>query len=267
MGGDRLSISRSWSYVGSSSIGTSHITDCSPCQDFSLAAVLDGGAGPVLFLAGADGAGTAELSHIGAALACRTIEEQLTRYLAMGGSVETLPDEALARWYEAAAEAIAFQAEISDRSPREYACTLLVAVVDPAVALYAQLGDGAIVVGEGGTFRPVFWPQSGEYANSTYFLTAPEHHTRLVIERAAPANRIALFTDGIQSLALHYSERAAHAPFFAPMFARLCQEPPGEAAALQEELAAFLDSAAVNRRTDDDKTLLLACLSRAVPPS
>ena len=71
-------------------------------------------------------------------------------------------------------------------------------------------------------------------------------------------HELALFTDGLQALALHFVSREVHAPFFEPMFERLRQEPPGDAPGLEAELRAFLDSAEVNRRTDDDKTLVLA---------
>ena len=66
---------------------------------------------------------------------------------------------------------------------------------------------------------------------------------------------MALFTDGLQTLALDYT-RAAHSPFFAPMFAALSSET--EPGGLLGPLSAFLESPAVNERTDDDKTLILA---------
>jgi hypothetical protein len=42
------------------------------------------------------------------------------------------------------------------------------------------------------------------------------------------------------------------------MFARLRREPAARPRRLAGELRTFLDSPAVNRRTDDDKTLVLA---------
>ncbi len=42
------------------------------------------------------------------------------------------------------------------------------------------------------------------------------------------------------------------------MFARLRRESDDGSRALRKELRAFLGSAPVNRRTDDDKTLVLA---------
>jgi hypothetical protein len=76
---------------------------------------------------------------------------------------------------------------------------------------------------------------------------------------------VALLTDGLQGLALRFSTREAHGPFFEPMFARLRREREGEPKGLGKELRAFLGSAPVNQRTDDDKTLVLA--TRLPPPT
>lgn len=53
------------------------------------------------------------------------------------------------------------------------ACTLLGAVLATDRALFLQVGDGAIVIGTGAGYRPVFWPQGGEYPNETHFVTDP----------------------------------------------------------------------------------------------
>jgi hypothetical protein len=65
-----------------------------------------------------------------------------------------------------------------------------------------------------------------------------------------------MFTDGLQRLLLHYETQTPHIPFFEPVFAQL--ENAECCARLNEELRSFLDSRAVNQRTDDDKTLVLA---------
>ena len=67
---------------------------------------------------------------------------------------------------------------------------------------------------------------------------------------------LALLSDGLQMLALNYGTKAAHQPFFAPMFASLRKA--DDAQELLVPLKQFLDSKAVNDRTDDDKTLVLA---------
>jgi hypothetical protein len=125
--------------------------------------------------------------------------------------------------------------------------------------VFFQIGDGAIVYqAEDGRYVPALWPQSGEYANCTWFLTDRDASTRVQAARARGVHEVALFTDGLQGLALHFVSRAAHGPFFAPMFARLRGMRPTRPRGLAGELRAFLDSPAVNQRTDDDKTLVLA---------
>src|SRR5208282_2256447 len=104
---------------------------------------------------------------------------------------------------------------------------------------------------------PIFWPQSGEYANTTCFLTDPHYETEMAFffedERV---DQVALFTDGLQMLALNYAEKTGHSPFFLPLFQKLADAPSSEE--LVEPLNRFLDSPRVNERTDDDKTLVLA---------
>jgi hypothetical protein len=78
------------------------------------------------------------------------------------------------------------------------------------------------------------------------------------VHPAAPAE-VAVFSDGIQRLALVYQAKEVHKPFFEPMFARLRKAAGNEEFdLLSGQLALFLGSPAVNERTDDDKSLILA---------
>lgn len=211
-----------------------------------------------------DGAGTAALSDEGSLRAVRSIVASATNFVADGGRVAALEDQTLSDWFRLAAWQLQEEADAEGRPVRDYACTLLCAVIDREAAAYAQLGDGAIVAGCGDHIETVFWPQQGEYANTTFFITAPEHLERVQVRTGAEVpERVALITDGLQNLALRIVERAAHPGFFSPLFHDLLREPEGEAEALQEPLREFLDSAKVNARTDDDKSLLLAV--REVP--
>ena len=83
-----------------------------------------------------------------------------------------------------------------------------------------------------------------------------------------PVTEIALLTDGLQRLALHYQTRQAHEPFFRPLFQRLREHPePGCPAALATALERLLAGPAINQRTHDDKTLILATRLAAVIPT
>ncbi len=164
--------------------------------------------------------------------------------------------------------ALAQLADEANLPAREFACTLLGAVVAADRALFLQIGDGVIVIDSGEDYRPVFWPQTGEYANETHFATDPDAIARLEsVALTEPIAEIALLSDGLQLLALHYQSRRAHAPFFRPLFHRLREHAePGCPAALAAALERFLASPALSQRTHDDKTLILATRRPAPAP-
>ena len=249
-----------WRYVFASTTGTSHIDSGLPCQDAAGSTVISAGPeGAVYLSVASDGAGSAARSAEGAATACDLMLAQLGAYVEGGGSLSDITrDEALG-WVEAVRRAIATAADEAGLTARDYACTLLAAAVGPDHAFFLQVGDGAIVIGDAEGYAPVFWPQSGEYANVTYFVTDATMDDHLQVEvRLASIDEIALFTDGLQMLALKFDTQTAHPPFFRPMFARLRTEPAGWAESLAQGLSDFLNSEGINLRTDDDKTLSLA---------
>ena len=249
-----------WRYVYASVPGVAHRASGAECQDACAVQWLEAPDGtPVLALAAADGAGSAAEARVGAELACQTLLAECAAWLAQA---------TVADWTRAAAEtliervqtALSWRAAATGLPIRELACTLLGAVLADDQALFLQIGDGAIVIGAGDDYRPVFWPQVGEYVNETYFITDAGAAARLEFATLAePVIEIALLTDGLQALALHYQTRQAHAPFFRPLFERLRAAPePGHPPDLQAALERFLDAPALNQRTHDDKTLILA---------
>jgi hypothetical protein len=262
---------RAWRYALASVAGPSHARQCTPCQDAAACELLvaaDGG--PVLVAVVADGAGSAARSDEGAHLACARFVDGVRALLADGGGPRDLTREFVATWLADFRAEVATRAEAAEGTARDYACTLLAAVVGDAAAAYCQIGDGAIVVAAPDhpeDYGWVFWPQQGEFENTTHFATDPAAANLIAVEQAdRPVDEVALFSDGLQRLALHYEGRTAHAPFFRPMFAPVRAAGPGRADALSAQLATFLASPAVNARTDDDKTLILAT-RRAAPPA
>lgn len=242
-------------------MGTSHGATGTPCQDASEAVRLASAEGEIIALACADGAGSARLSHEGSALACAAILGEVRDYLERF-PLRAATHDAVEAWFLGVHAAAADRAAELEATTRDLACTLLLAVIGPDTAVFAQIGDGAMVFDapEPTAYAPAFWPQSGEYANMTYFATEPEALRQLEIRfvRDRAVQEVALFSDGLQALALRFDERAAHAPFFRPMFAQLRGQPVADAAGLEAALQTFLDSPRVNARTDDDKTLVLA---------
>ena len=139
---------------------------------------------------------------------------------------------------------------------RDFATTLLLTVVRADWVAAVQIGDGALVARDrAGALTVITHPNHGEYLNETLFLTGddPLAGAQFAIRQVPDVCSVALLTDGLQALALTLVDNTPHTPFFAPLFAHAAQA-GGDAT----QLAAFLDSARVAERTDDDKTLLLA---------
>lgn len=235
-----------WKIVFGSVQGTSHVQSGKPCQDFCDGAVVGTSAVAVC----ADGAGSAELSHLGSKAAVERFMEVAT--------VESAPTrEQIESWVDAARARVLEEAAANETPPRQLACTLLVAIVGETWAAFAQIGDGVIVFDGPEGYEVAFWPDNGEYANTTRFLTdeAYRQHLRIeIVERQVI--ELALLTDGLQMLALDFGQAKVHDRFFAPLFKTVRNGPDTEL--LHASLLEFMDSKRVNDRTDDDKTLLLA---------
>ncbi len=259
-----------WRYALASVAGTSHARQGTPCQDAAACEILAPADGSqVLVAVVADGAGSAARSDEGAQLACALFVDGVRALLANGGGPRDLTREFVVTWLARFRDEIATRAEAASSVPRDYACTLLAAVIGEDSAAYCQIGDGAIVVAapdDPDNYCWVFWPQQGEYENMTTFATDPAAPNLIAVEQAdQPVDEVALFSDGLQRLALHYEGRTAHAPFFRPMFAPVRAADPGRAETLSAQLATFLGSQPVNARTDDDKTLVLATRRESAP--
>ena len=255
---------RRWRFAVGSAVGTSHITSGDPCQDSHACEVIEDEDGDeVLVAVASDGAGSAKLSHLGSAAACRAVIERVRGHLAAGHRVGAISHEVAAEIALDARDKIAALAKEAGTVVRDFACTLVVAVVATDLAVFFQVGDGALIVSprnDAGAFSWVFWPERGEYANTTVFLS-DERMTEHLMHDIVPGavDEVAVLTDGIQSLVLDYKARIAHTPFFQQMMGPLrLRDDDGRLADLSVALDRYLDSPRVNERTDDDKTLILA---------
>ncbi|NGZ75194.1 PP2C family serine/threonine-protein phosphatase [Saccharibacillus alkalitolerans] len=251
-----------WRYSKASVRGTSHAKTDKPCQDRALCRTFDGpGGAEVLLAAASDGAGSASRSEEGAELACSMFADAVDRHLKSGGRVEELTREFCETWLGRFQRAVRRRAAQAGCRSREYACTFLAAVVCKDAAVFVQIGDGAIVLSEKeDDYMWEFWPQQGEYENTTYFAT--QSSAKKAMQHSLHAGRtygeVAVFTDGLQRLALHYQTKTAYGPFFRPFFSVLRRLETAENDRYDDSLRKFLDSERVNERTDDDKTLVLA---------
>jgi hypothetical protein len=106
-------------------------------------------------------------------------------------------------------------------------------------------------------YELAFWPENGEYANTTRFLTEDDYRSHLRVEIVdRQVTEFAVLTDGLQMLALDFGQAKVHNPFFGPLFSTVKSGPDEDT--LKSSLLEFMASNRVNDRTDDDNTLLLA---------
>lgn len=252
-----------WKYIFSSVIGASHSATNTSCQDSCICEVIEGSSGSrVLVVVASDGAGSAKHAEAGSDLTSSFLVEQLKVHLANGARVRDLKRDLVETWILKLRDEIALRAEAEEGlSVRDFAATLLAAVIDEDSAAFFQIGDGAIVIpgDEDETYVWIFWPQQGQYANETNFVTdqnAPQKLEFVLVSHRV--DEVAVFTDGVQSLALHYQSRQAHNPFFLSVFRWLRSAPHDRLNEFQDSLISFLNSEKINERTDDDKTLSLA---------
>ena len=247
-----------WRITAASVIGSSHVANGAQCQD-SCWAQVDGfpTGGQLLTMFVADGAGSALKGGEGAELAIQAAADFIDKKLNDGEF--GLSDFLSVDLVVAVREKIYAKASTDGLTARDFACTFLGVLSSEAGTLAFQVGDGGIVVDTGEGLELAIVPMSGEYANMTHFVTDGDAVQRLVSKTyVGPALRVAAFSDGLQRLALNLAEGTPHRPFFAKFWHGLETAKPEQDDELHAALVRFLGSQAVNERTDDDKTLVLA---------
>ncbi|MCX8107914.1 MAG: protein phosphatase 2C domain-containing protein, partial [Verrucomicrobiae bacterium] len=217
-----------WQIIAASVPGTKHRKRNTPCQDVLEFCVLDNGA---LVAALADGAGSASFAETGAAIAARTALNSMSQSLkTIESPSETQLREVLMLALSASRTSVIAEAEKRNVRPRELATTLIAAVFTDNQSASAQVGDGAVVIGqETHSYVLLTGPPITEHLNETLFLTSDSALDQAQVGLAqGPVRYASLLCDGLQMLALKYPELVPHAKFFAPLFAFLEHHGPGQ---------------------------------------
>jgi hypothetical protein len=248
-----------WRYVDAFAVGMAHRETDAPCQDRCACAVVPNRDGAdVLVTIVSDGAGSAAYAERGAQIVCDTLIEVVRAAVRNTRDLHGIDDAAVRAWFLAAREQLATLAETTHTEIREYAATALLAIADDHQTLCARIGDGGIVLRRTpeSAFEVALWPDGGEYANQTYFVTDEAAAERIAIARFDGVCDVVTFSDGLQHLALEAATRSAFARFFLPLVAAVRAAENGN---LQAELIDYLNSAAINERTADDKSIVVGC--------
>jgi len=249
-----------WVTCSGTAIGSSHLKAKKECEDFggSAECLTSHGASVLLYVA--DGAGSALNAKYGSQFVCNSFVAYFTTPTTEQG-YKPINELEVRAWVHHVRNLLQEQAELMECRLEDFATTFLGCILTSQGSLLVQIGDGAIVLSETDSpneFNVCEWPDQGEYANSTTFITSSDALEKLVVVAyGLPLKHVALFTDGLQRLLLNYQEKLPHQPFFQYWFQKLGLKDEAEST-LTQELNNLLHSEIVDRKTDDDRTLVLA---------
>jgi len=245
-----------WRWATASRIGTSHKRLGTRKQD-ALACFFAALPQPIVCAIIADGAGSSEFGGEGASVVCRLLSQALKAHFR---DKDAFPSEEIIwTWLDDIRDKLGYAAERRCARRQDFASTLVLMIASTERTLVAHVGDGAVVARDpAGDWRALSWPVNGEYASTTFFVTDDPAPNLRVVETEQRLDAFALFSDGIEDLALDQRGQTPHAPFFRPLFKSLdASSAEGRDRALSAALGSFLDSERVCERTDDDKSVIL----------
>ena len=245
-----------WKAVVASVKGTAHERCGLPCQDHGAVKRLANG---VAVGAVADGAGSARHADVAAQFASKIVVAYLENRDWSSGPMEQFSvREIFSQLVNTLVSLLKGVAAVRLSSSRDWACTLIVIVTSPHGMAALQIGDGFLVVRwpDQEDYTLLFEPDHGEYVNQTSFIIDADVSNRMKIGcwKQAPTFLCAS-TDGLERLAINTRTWKPHSPFFQPFEEHL--KTNIEEDRIRRDLVDFLDSKDVNRRVDDDKTLLM----------
>jgi Protein phosphatase 2C len=249
-----------WTWAAARSTGTSHIKAGKQCDDYGACLELSDALRTTLIAVAADGAGSASHSFRGSRIVTASFVRSAVRYLHGGQSPADLTHDLVDEWIDDVRDRIAAVANRLSAIPRDFASTLIAALIGTEASAIVHVGDGACVYRNGSdtAWKVATWPAQGEYAATTFFVTDEPQPSVQVVTISEPVSEVAVFSDGIERLALDFATKTAYAPFFDKMFAPLNATAPGRDRRISRALQEFLDGPSVCARTDDDKTVILA---------
>lgn len=191
-----------WKIAGASIIGSSHIKDDTPCQDFIHSMARN----DVTCIALADGAGSYRYSDVGAEISCMAVTEYFT--LAFD-RLFSMPSLEIKRFIiHGIRTRIGRKASSLETSKLELSSTLLFVAIKSNNFIIGHLGDGVISGEIDGNLVLLSAPENGEFANTTYFVTSRNYkeHFRIYRGNVSEFSSFFLMSDGAAEALFHKKE-------------------------------------------------------------
>ena len=135
-----------WCIAHASAIGAAHINQGTECQDRFGCEIVETKNGEILIAVVADGAGSTTDGQVGAEIACQFFIEEATDFLnSQDASISSLNSEFGKLWISFFQKKIVEIAEKEKKTIRDFASTLVGAIVGENQSAFFQIGDGGIV--------------------------------------------------------------------------------------------------------------------------
>jgi hypothetical protein len=252
-------VASTWAWMSALQKGTSHEKTGTRLQDALTVSSVKVGEVDWIYAVISDGAGSAQYGGEGASIICRTISTCIRNHFS---SISEIPSiEVIESWLDMARDRISYAASRRGLTSRDFAGTLLLIISNGFETFSVHVGDGSIVVQDelSGEWYCMSWPNHGEYASMTYFLTDEIQINVRYSQTSLPIKSLAIFSDGLERLALEFSKKTPFPAFFNALAKPLNDSKlTGKNFSLSKALKTYLNSDAVNSRTDDDKSLIFA---------
>lgn len=219
--------------VGGKCVGRGHKGTSTPCQD-AYAVKLRGGVGCIAL---ADGAGSRRHSDRGAQICVDSVSRFLIKQFDVLLELSKMRPESVSEMIlRVALVALRRHVRRKKYGIEDLACTLLFAAYKDGNVLAGHLGDGVIGIQDEDEIRVLSFPENGEYANSTYFVTDKGVQSRLRIYQFDISGKagVILMSDGAAESLFNRSTREL-APAVATMFGWARKLPPKKLRAVLEQ--------------------------------
>jgi hypothetical protein len=240
-----------WRSIGARATGTAHVDSGLPCQDaFAYTAL----SADLVAIAVADGAGSARFSEAGARLSVDRAIRYLRNVCDLVGNDPFDWAAAVRAAFDASRGAILDTSRSRGVDPRQFATTLQIVLLGSGAYCYGRIGDGCGVGRCAGALIPLAPAPDNVFANETTFLTSAGAEPAIYFgDRLSDC---AVFTDGLQHLAMQLAQWRPHGPFFGPLFEYV--RTSADAGEAEASLDAYLKTDVFDQRTDDDRALVIS---------